>query len=242
MSARPLVSVVIPAFDRERFLADAIQSVLDQTYQPLEVIVVDDGSRDRSAAVARSFPGVHVIEQKHAGPGAARNRGIAASRGDFLAFLDSDDVMPADKLELQVAYLREHPDVGCVLGREQLLFEPGAPWPAWSGITAELAERRPDIAALGEAPLMTMVVRAWVFERVGGFDDTHLHGDDADWLLRARQCAPVATLDSKVLYRRVHSGNLSNDVKALHSGTFRVLRDHMHRLRAESSSSPSDPA
>ena len=85
MSA-PLVSVVIPVFNGERFLAAAIQSVLDQTHRPLELIVVDDGSSDGSATVARSFEGVRVIEQEHAGPGAARNRGVAAAAASCSPF------------------------------------------------------------------------------------------------------------------------------------------------------------
>jgi glycosyltransferase involved in cell wall biosynthesis len=233
VSATQLVSVVIPVLNRERFLREAIQSVLDQTYRPFEVIVVDDGSTDDSVTIARSFPAVCVIEQPHAGPSVARNRGIAASKGEFLAFLDADDLMPPDKLERQIGYLNEHPVVGCVLGRQQLLLEPGVEWPKWCGISPELAQRRPDIAQLGEAPIMSMVVRASIFEQAGGFDPSYLHGADADWLLRARRYAPVATLDSKVLYRRVHNGNLSNDVQALRRSTFRVLRDHMRRLRAE---------
>jgi glycosyltransferase involved in cell wall biosynthesis len=213
----PLVSVVIPVFNGERFLAAAIQSVLDQTHRPLEAIVVDDGSTDGSAAVARSFEGVRVIEQEHAGPGAARNRGVAAATGELLAFLDADDLMPPGKLELQVAYLREHAGAGCVLGRQELLIEPGTERPPW--------------ARAGEAPLMSMVVRAPLFAEVGGFDTAHTHGEDADWLLRARQRAPVATLDAVVLRRRIHPDNLSNDLRALRRGTFRVLRDHMHRRR-----------
>ena len=78
-----LVSVVIPVFDGERFLAEAIQSVLDQTYAPVEIIVVDDGSTDGSAGVARSFAAVRLLEQDNAGPGAARNRGHAAARGSY---------------------------------------------------------------------------------------------------------------------------------------------------------------
>ena len=110
------MSVVIPVFNGERFLAEAIQSVLDQTYEPVEVIAVDDGSTDGSAAIARSFAGVQVIEQPNSGPAGARNAGIAAARGEFLAFVDADDIVPPDKLELQVTHLREHPEVGCVLG------------------------------------------------------------------------------------------------------------------------------
>ena len=214
-----LVSVVIPVFNGERFLAAAIQSVLDQTYRPVEVIVVDDGSTDASAAIARSFEGVRVIGQEQAGPGAARNRGVAAATGELLAFLDADDLMPADKLELQVAHLRTHPEVGCVLGRQELVIEPEAEKPPW--------------AEPGEAPLMSMVLPAALFDRVGKFDTTYFHGEDADWLLRARQHVSVATLDSVVLHRRVHADNLSNDVKALRLGTFRVLRDHMRRRRAQ---------
>ena len=219
----PLVSVVIPVFNGERFLGAAIQSVLDQTYRPVEVIVVDDGSTDDSASIARSFPSVRVIQQAHAGPATARNRGVAAASGGFLAFHDADDLMPADKLTRQVGHLREHPEVGCVLGRQELLLEEGVERPAW-------AER-------GEAPLMSMVVRASLFDEAGGFDPTYLHGEDADCLLRMRQLARVATLDSVVLHRRIHEGNLSNDVQALRRGTFRVLRDHMRRLRAEGRSS-----
>lgn len=84
---------------------------------------------------------------------------------------------------------------------------------------------------------MSMVVRASLFDEIGGFDPTYVHGEDADWLLRARQRADVATLDSVVVRRRIHSGNLSNDVQALRRGTFRVLRDHMRRLRSEARSS-----
>ncbi len=237
----PLVSVVIPVYNGERFLAAAIESALEQTYRPLEVIVVDDGSTDRSATVARSFAGVEVIDQEHAGPGAARNRGIAAASGEFLAFLDADDLMPPDKLELQVGYLREHPEVGCVLGHQELLLEPGIERPVWAEVAPALARARPDIAQRGGVPLISMVVRASLFEQIGGFDTSYVHGEDADCLLRAGQLAGVVTLDSVVLRRRVHSGNLSHDVEALRRGTFRVLRDHMRRLRAAEGESASEP-
>jgi glycosyltransferase involved in cell wall biosynthesis len=228
----PLASVVIPVFNGERFLAAAIESVLDQTYRPLEVIVVDDGSTDASAAVASSFPCVRVVAQCNAGPASARNRGVATANGQFLAFLDADDVAPADKLEVQVGYLRDHPEVGCVLGRQELLLDPGVDTPLWAGIPSELARRRPDIAKHGLVPYMSMVVRASLFEKVGVFDTNYVHGEDADWLLRARRHAAVATLDSVVLRRRIHAGNLSNDLRALRHGSLRALKDHARRLRA----------
>jgi GT2 family glycosyltransferase len=117
------------------------------------------------------------------------------------------------------------------------MLEPGVEWPLWAGERRGPASGGAVVAERREAPLMSMVVRASLFEEIGGFDPTYIHGEDADCLLRARQQTEVATLESIVLRRRIHSDNLSNDVQALRRGTFRVLRDHMRRLRAEGRSS-----
>ncbi len=180
VSSASLVSVIIPVFNGKRFLAEAIQSVLDQSYGPLEVIVVDDGSSDGSAAVARSFPGVRVIEQEHAGPGAARNRAVVASSGEFLAFLDADDVMPADKLERQVGYLNDHPAVGCVLGRQELFGYDRAP-PALA--MSPPMGRHPELLARGSVQPLSLVARRSVFDAIGNFSTGF--GEDIDWLCRA---------------------------------------------------------
>src|SRR5947209_3180876 len=115
----------------------------------------------------------------------------------------------------RVCYLREHADGCCLRGRQELMIDPGIQKPRW--------------AEAGEAPLMSMVVRAPLFDEVGGFETTHTHGEDADWLLRARAFTAIPTLESVVLRRRIHAGNLSNDEDALRRSTFRVLRDHMRR-------------
>jgi glycosyltransferase involved in cell wall biosynthesis len=237
-----LVSVVIPVFNGERYLGEALESVLAQTYRPVEVIVVDDGSTDGSAAIARSFQGVRVLEQARGGPAVARNAGAVDSTGEFLAFHDADDLLPEDKLERQIGHLLEHPEVGCVLGRQELMLEPGVELPEWAKLDPGFAERRPDIVELGAVPLISMVMRRSLFVACGGFDPAYVHGEDADFLLRARERAPVVTLDSVVLRRRVHSGNLSHDLSALRTGTFRVLRDHARRLRAAEVSSDGEGA
>src|ERR1044071_9784434 len=126
VNASPTVSVVIPAYNAERYLGEAIESVLAQTYAPLETIVVDDGSSDGTAAVARSHPGVTLISQENAGPAAARNRGFAASRGELIAFHDADDLMTPDKLAVQVGEMLAKPAIGCVLAEQELLIEAGA--------------------------------------------------------------------------------------------------------------------
>lgn len=119
MKDSPLVSVIIPVYNYERFLAEAIESVLSQTYRELEVIVVDDGSTDRSGEVARSFAGkgVSYCHQVHAGIGPARNKGVELARGDFLAFLDADDRWPEEKLERQLRAFEDDPALEMVLAR-----------------------------------------------------------------------------------------------------------------------------
>ncbi len=234
-----LASVVIPVFDGESFLAEAIQTVLDQTYRPIELIVVDDGSSDRSVAVARSFSDVLIIEQSHAGPGVARNRGVAASSGEFLAFLDADDLMPADKLQLQVNHLMEHPEVGCVLGRQELFGDEFG-----SRSVEALAPsmgRHPELLSRGSLQPLSLVARRWAFDAVGNFSASF--GEDVDWLCRAFGAhIRVDTIDAVVVRRRVHELNLSYDVAASRQAMFRALRDHSRRSReAGDASQSTDP-
>ena len=228
----PLASIVIPVFNGERFLAAAIESALGQTYRPFEVIVVDDGSTDRSAAVARSFAEVRVIEQQHAGPGAARNRGVAAARGELLAFLDADDLLPADKLEVQISYLREHPEVGCVLGRQEVLAEGDAP-PPWALLPRAWRKRHPELLERGSLQPLSVVARRSVFDAVGDFSVEF--GEDVDWLCRVWGSAVrVEIIDAVVVRRRVHDANLTHDVAASRLAMFRALKDHADRSRAAS--------
>src|SRR5213078_156464 len=109
---QPLVSVIIPVYNGARYLRAALESVFAQTYRPIEVIVVDDGSGDDSGVIAQSFPDVHFIHQENQGVAAARNHGFDAARGEFIAFLDQDDLWTPEKLKVQVNYLLNHPDVG----------------------------------------------------------------------------------------------------------------------------------
>lgn len=236
--SRPLVSVVIPAFDAERFLGESIESVLAQTYAPLETIVVDDGSSDETAAVARSYEGVTVVAQDNAGPSAARNRGFAASRGALIAFHDSDDLMTPDKLEVQAGVLIDEPEVGCVLAEQELLVEPGAELPFWvegSKVQTIMPPRPPE---LEDEPLvhpMTMVVRREVFERIGGFDESMRAAEDFDWMLRAsEEGIEIARLSAVLLRRRVHPDSLTQDAAAARLGLFRAFKSRIERHRARS--------
>jgi glycosyltransferase involved in cell wall biosynthesis len=170
-----LVSVVVPVYNGARYLGPALESLLAQDYEPIEVIVVDDGSNDGSGDVARSFGGVRVCEQANAGPAAARNVGIAAATGEFVAFHDADDLVPPTRLTLQLDYLTRHPEIDCVLGRQEWIDPP--PWLTRDAVYGEL----------GGIPTSSAVYRAPVLRELGGFDVSLRTGEDIDLLIRLRE-------------------------------------------------------
>lgn len=217
--------MVIAVFDGERFLAEAIASAKTQTHSPLEVIVVDDGSRDGSAELAAKL-GARVLRHPHRGVSAARNAGIAAARGDLIAFLDADDRWPVERLAVQVQRFIRRPELGFVIGRARLFLDPGSPRPEW--FTDDLASGESVLARL------TLVARREVFERVGGFDESIDICEDFDWLARGRDAEiPYEVLDDVVLEYRVHGANTGVARRAdLERGLLRTLRSSIERKRA----------
>lgn len=200
-----LVSIVIPVYNGELYLAEAVESVLAQDYRSFEVIAVDDGSIDSSAGILARYPDVKVIPQANTGCTGARNRGIAAARGEFIAFIDQDDRWKTDKLANQLAAVRARPDAGYALGHMTLFLEPGCPIPAWMGTRGWMVDTR----RVGYMP-GTMLVRRTLFDTLGVFDDRFNVGSDADWLVRARDAGvPVAIVAEVVLEKRIHRANLS---------------------------------
>ena len=205
MADAPLVSVVIPVFNGEGFLAEAIESVLAQTWSPVETIVVDDGSTDRSADIARAYP-VTYVRQEHRCVAAARNRGVKAAGGELVSFLDHDDVWLARKLELQVDALASSPSAGICMCRFEAFLEPGAEVPDW------LEEQwSPDTgASFGTGQLGTLLVRREVFGEIGLFDTSYPSADDADWFLRAKDLGvEIVALDEALQRYRIHDASIS---------------------------------
>ncbi len=239
----PPASVVIPAYNAEPYIGEAIESALGQTYEPVEVIVVDDGSQDRTAEVAGAYREVTLIRQENAGPSAARNRGFAATGGEFIAFHDSDDAMTPDKLEVQVGHLLESPSVGCVLAEQELVMEPGAELPFWaegSKVETLMPPRPPEYADEPLVHPMTMVVRREVFEAVGGFDESLAPAEDFDWMLRAsEEGVEIGRLSEVLLRRRIHPASLTQDAAAARAGLFRAFKARIDRQRERRSSSDS---
>ncbi|MBE0610307.1 MAG: glycosyltransferase family 2 protein [Dehalococcoidia bacterium] len=220
----PLVSVIIPLFNGERFIADAIESVRLQTYTAREIVVVDDGSTDRGAEVAASTPGVQVIRQENQGVSVARNAGVANSRGEFLAFLDHDDRWLPEKLEVQVRELTAHPELGFVLCH--LRYVLNGPLPRWF--------RGPvDGSPVPGFTPSTWLVRRTAFQRVGGFDPTFRNGEDTDWLARAKDLNVRHHVAPDMLVEyRVHSTNATANTALGTREILRLLRASVHRQRS----------
>lgn len=222
----PLVSVIVPAYEAEAFLGEALESALEQDCGQVEVIVVDDGSTDRTAEIAGAYA-VRLVRREHRGPAAARNAGLALARGEFMTILDADDVWPVDRLSRQVAHLREHPALGIVLGLTEIFLTPGqrrpAHWPA-----AHTGRAIPAVAG-------SMLARAEVFEIVGGFDETLRQCEDIDWLARVKDAGIEAgAIDHVVLRYRMHAANTSRDTVANVATLLRVLRASVQRQREPS--------
>jgi glycosyltransferase involved in cell wall biosynthesis len=196
--ALPAVDVIIPVYNGAEFLGEALESVLAQEYEPFRIIVVDDGSTDDSAAVAQAYPGVLVIRQKNQGPAAARNAGLAAAEAPYVALHDSDDLLPPNKLRIQIGYLEEHPEVACVLGRQEWIDPPE--WLPHDTLYGEL----------GGIPLPSAVFRTSVIRELGGFDPSFRTGEDVDLLVRLRETNHnIVVMPDVVLRRRYHGSNLS---------------------------------
>lgn len=229
----PLVSVIVPVFNGERFLAAALHSILAQDYENFEIIVVDDGSVDNSANIAQSLKKVHYIYQSNQGVSTARNVGIASSHGEFIAFLDQDDLWTPNKLRVQIIHLLEHPEIGYTIARQKFFLEPGTGLPPWLKEDFLLKDQ------IGFLP-GTLVVRKSVFEQVGNFDTTYRIGSDGDWFVRAKDAGiPMAILPEILLHRRIHSHNLSSQVQLIHSELLEMLKTSIDRQRGNRSADSS---
>ena len=231
----PLVSVLIGVYNAERYLGEAIESVLAQTYAPIELIVVDDGSTDGSGAVARAFGDRLVYDrQPRGGIGAARNRAVELSTGSHLAFLDADDRFEPRKIERQLAALADDPELDVVFGHMSEFVSADLP--------AEQAARLR--APVANAPWPTpnlMLVRRASFDRVGPYSTSLRVGVGVDWYARAVDLGlKLAVLPEVVLERRLHSSNNGLRESASRSQYLSVLKASIDRRRAqgEASSGP----
>ncbi len=221
---RETVSVVIPVHNGAEYLAKALESVFSQTEPAEQVIVVDDGSRDRSAAIARSFPEVRLIQQANAGVSAARNAGVSASTGSLLAFLDQDDLWLPDKLRFQTEYLAKHPEAGYVLCHQRYVV---------AGERPDWFRPRTDASEPSYVP-SAWLVRRQAFEVAGGFADAFRLAQDIEWIARAQDAGIIAGIVQEVLLlKRIHGDNLGSRASEGRREVLQALRASARRKESK---------
>jgi len=205
----PLVSCVIPVFDGERYLGETLDSILAQTYQPLEVIVVDDGSTDGTGRVVAGYgQRVHYLWQTNQGEAAARSRGLTVAKGEYIAFLDADDLWHPEKLARQISRASERPEIDLCFTAFRNFWIP------------ELAEEKSRFEGHSLSQLQsgwsisTLLARRDVFAKFGNFVDASwtAGSESMIWYLRAAERgAVIEVLPEVLMYRRFHTTNVSRN-------------------------------
>ena len=203
MTTPYLISCIVPVFNGENYLAEALDSILQQSYPSTEILVADDGSTDKTAVVIENFaPRVRYLKQPNTGPAAARNLGLGAANGEFIAFLDADDLWHREKLERQMSRFRARPELDYCVAYARNFWAPQ--------LIEEQARFRDHRIAkpLPAYSTATLLARRRLFDRVGQFDPALPHGDSTEWFLRAAESGALSELLPDVLlYRRLHTEN-----------------------------------
>ena len=221
-----MISVLIPAYNAEKYIAEALESVLRQTYKDFEMIVVDDGSTDNTRCVVESFSGkVQYYYQENSGAGAARNHGIKLSRGDFLAFLDADDIWAENKLELQMHALAVDSRLDAVFGMIRQVFHK-----EWKQKISEA--NIPENELLKGYTQSTMLIKRQSFLRIGMFPQEYKLGEFVDWLLRAKEAnLQMKLLSDLFLWRRIHESNIGIRHRPEIGDYVKILKKSIDRRR-----------
>lgn len=227
------VSVIIPMYNGERYFARTIESVLAQTYSAKEIVVVDDGSRDSSREVVARYlhhSNVRLIAQENAGVAAARNAGIRAASGEYIAFLDQDDLWLPDKLARQVEYLNEHPEIALVHSNIHFIDEAGEriPDPEWSWVAPTCGQVLPELVQRNSICTCTVLMRKSALEQAGLFRQALAPADDWDLWLRIAARHPIGFVDAVTACYRVHQGNESRNLLKMQEAEIRVVETFIH--------------
>jgi glycosyltransferase involved in cell wall biosynthesis len=237
---KSLISCIVPVFNGENYLAEALESILAQTYRPIEVVVVDDGSTDGTAAVAARYGDrIRYVRQDNGGAPTARNLGLRMAVGEFVAFLDADDLWHPEKLERQMACFEARADLDLCVTHLQRFWVP----------QLEAEQKRFQDHRYSEVlpgyVTVTLLARRALFDSVGCFDTSRRVGDPMDWFLRAGEKGAVMELLPDVLvYVRMHENNLSVELgtrsmtPSMQNAILDVVKASLDRRRRQSGTAP----
>lgn len=230
------VSVVIACYNGAALIPAAIRSAQAQTMPPREIIVVDDGSTDASREVIAAFPGVRLVAQANAGVSAARNRGAEAAAGEWLLFLDQDDDLSPDALEIFGRTAAAHPGFPVYYGAIETERQGGRGWRTSGSAACEgpvPAALRANLFRVQILAPGAMLIRADLFRRVGGFDSRRDGVEDQDLFIRLGLQAEFKYCGAVVLRKRQHAANVSGNWQLTLMKGLACTLDHVERLRRE---------
>lgn len=224
-----LVSVIVPVYNRAHLVQETIQSILDQTYQFFEIILINDGSTDRSLAILndfeRKFPEkIRVIDQVNQGQIVARNNGIKIAKGSYIAFLDSDDLWLREKLERQIPLFE--PGVGLVYSGTEIIDEGGQTTrvePADENMSGDIY---PQLLVKNRMTGGTVVVTAEVLDRVGVFSTEFKAAENWDLWLRICKFSQARVVAEPLVKYRIHSDNMSGDTQLMINAKLKIIEKH----------------
>ncbi len=235
----PLVSVIIPTYNSGKFIAQTVQSVLEQTYRPHEVIIIDDGSTDDTKAVLSGFHDrIKYFYQENLGPSAARNKGIKMARGEYVSFLDADDLWTSNKIEVQLDFLERHREIGLVfsdieefdgekiINRRSSCLAVQVYGPD-NVLHVPLQEAFIKLLMTNFIPTNTVMVRRECFKKAGIFDESLRIVEDRDMWLRIAAYYKIGRLPLVLCKRRLHVSNISKNQELYISSQIKVLEKHL---------------
>ncbi|MDS3861159.1 glycosyltransferase family A protein [Thermosynechococcaceae cyanobacterium BACA0444] len=220
----PLITVIIPVWNGEKFLSEALESIHAQEYPSLEIIVVDDGSTDNSAVIAQSDPTVNYYYQNNQGPGAAKNMGLEKANGKFIAFLDCDDIWTRDTLRRHSSYLVNNPSVDIIQSQVQ----------EYCLNNYDQKFNPITVPYFMFALMASSLYRKYVFDSVGFFDTTLSCSEDWDWTLRAYEInIHKEKLEFTSLLYRKHDNNMTKFLTLSQLNLVKVYHRHLKRIRQQ---------
>ena len=221
----PLISIIIPVYNAEKYLAEAIESILSQKYKNFEIILIDDGSKDKSFDIIIKYVQNHKniisVSQDNSGPSAARNNGIKSAGGGYITFLDSDDYWAASCLHTQIRHLGRNPECEIIWGKTQFFKENESQ--KYENIGEPL-----HFLNVGSA-----LFHKTLFDTVGLFDENLGFSEDLDWFSRAREAGvKIVKHFETVLYYRSHETNMTKNKKIQELDLIKVIKKSLDRRRA----------
>ncbi|MCA9468792.1 MAG: glycosyltransferase family 2 protein [Nitrospira sp.] len=238
----PLISVIIPVYNGERYIGQAVRSVLAQTWLPHEIIVIDDGSTDKTRETLEPFWGqIQYLFQPNQGPSAARNAGIKVAQGDLICFLDADDLWTPEKLEVQLMFMQANPETAMVFADHEEFNREGLV------LASYLREKRKAFLAFPVEPgtvdgafgklvienfisTPTVMLRKCCLERAGVFDEKIRSVEDRDLWMRISASFPIACIPRILCKRRMHGENISRKRELTLQGRIRILENNWNRF------------